>query len=227
MDKKEMKEWLELGLKFHGHICGGMPLGFRAGLLAMETLGVEREPNSTVVALAETGEYHLAGCWVDGIMLATGCTYGKGNMHKLFWGKWAVTLVDPRASRAVRVSVRPEALEQAFNSPFLQQRRAGVPPSEVDQEIARAQFDSVAEAPDGKLFQVSKPFQFEWKSPTTTFEVRRCAECGELAVIRHMRVNDEGKPVCASCLRSPFDYPEDLVVTRGPEHCRWPAPDKT
>lgn len=227
MDEKEMKEWLELGLKFHGHICGGMPLGFRAGLLARETLGVEREPNSRLVALAETGEYHLAGCWVDGIMLATGCTYGKGNIHKLFFGKWAVTLVDPGRSRAIRVSVRNDALEQAFNSPFLKQRLAGVPPSEIDQNLARAQFDSVAAAPNDRLFQVSAPFNFEWKSPETTFAVQRCAQCGEITVTRHMRVNAEGKAVCAACLHSPFDYPEDLVVTRGPEGCCWPTPDKT
>ncbi|HAM45070.1 MAG TPA: hypothetical protein DCM67_08640 [Propionibacteriaceae bacterium] len=33
---------LELGLAFHGHKCPAMPMGLRAGLAALEALGVQR-----------------------------------------------------------------------------------------------------------------------------------------------------------------------------------------
>ena len=33
-------------------------------------------------AISETGEGHAAGCFLDGIMTATGCTFGKGNIEK-------------------------------------------------------------------------------------------------------------------------------------------------
>ncbi len=39
---KELNEYLEIALKFHGHKCPAMPMGLRAGLAAMKALGVER-----------------------------------------------------------------------------------------------------------------------------------------------------------------------------------------
>lgn len=39
---ENLQEYFETGLKFHGHKCPAMPLGIRAGLAAMKTLGVER-----------------------------------------------------------------------------------------------------------------------------------------------------------------------------------------
>ncbi len=34
-------ELVDIGLKFHGHKCTAMPMGLKAGLYAMEKLGVE------------------------------------------------------------------------------------------------------------------------------------------------------------------------------------------
>ena len=51
---------LESALIIHGHLCGAMPLGFRAGRLALKVLGVEREPNMAKIALVETGVFHAA-----------------------------------------------------------------------------------------------------------------------------------------------------------------------
>ncbi len=224
MTEQETKQWLELGLRFHGHVCGGMPMGFKAGVLAMETLGVPREPDSELIALVETGEHHLAGCWVDGIMLATGCTYGKGNIIKMFWGKWALTLVDKRSSRAVRVSMKPEVLENALESPFLRERFRGVLPSKVTPEFARAMFEGMAARPASEVFTASPVFSYTWAPPKTTFAVMRCERCGELTVKRHMRVAPDGKRVCIPCLRSAYDYPESLAMSRGADCLDWPLP---
>jgi len=76
-------ELLTLGLKFHGHKCPAMPMGLRAGVAAMQALGVERSQDKELHAVSETGEGHAAGCFLDGIMTATGCTFGKGNIEKL------------------------------------------------------------------------------------------------------------------------------------------------
>jgi formylmethanofuran dehydrogenase subunit E len=223
MTEQEIREWLEVGLKFHGHFCGGLPLGFKAGVLAMETLGVQREPDYELIALAETAEYHMAGCWVDGIMLATGCTYGKGLIYKLFWGKWAVTLVDRRTSRAVRVSVRPEVLERMQQGKFLELRRQGLPPSQIPEEVSRPFFDSIAFGDPSQFFAVSGIFEFQWQTPPPAWDLMRCESCGEVTVVRHMRVLGDGKRVCIPCARSRFDYPPELFLTRGPECAPWPG----
>lgn len=39
---KELKELLEIGVKFHGHKCPAMPMGLRAAMAAMRALSVER-----------------------------------------------------------------------------------------------------------------------------------------------------------------------------------------
>src|SRR4030042_2102672 len=99
-----LKDFLDVALEFHGHKCPAMPMGLRAGLAAMKALGVERAKDKELVVESETGEGHAAGCFVDGIMAATGSTYGKGNITKFRHNKMAFTLIDARTGRAVSVS---------------------------------------------------------------------------------------------------------------------------
>jgi len=68
-------------------------------------------------------------------MTATGCTYGKSNIEKLYYNKLAFTLIDNKAGRSVRVSLTPEFFEKALASPFVQQRKAGIPPQDIDPSI--------------------------------------------------------------------------------------------
>jgi len=67
MDAK-LKEYFEIGVKFHGHKCPAMPMGLRAGLAAMKALGVERASNKELMIYSETGKGHAAGCFLDGLM---------------------------------------------------------------------------------------------------------------------------------------------------------------
>jgi len=105
---KELKDYFDVALAFHGHRCPAMPMGLRAGLAAMKALGVERAQDKELVVESETGEGHAAGCFLDGVMVATGATYGKGNIKKLFYNKMAFTLIDVKTEKAVRVFLKPE-----------------------------------------------------------------------------------------------------------------------
>ena len=67
---------LESSFIVHGHVCGGMPLGFRAAHRALEALGAERELNMGTLAFVETGSGHAAGCFADGVQMGSGCTFG-------------------------------------------------------------------------------------------------------------------------------------------------------
>jgi len=100
---KELKEMFEHGLYFHGHLCPAMPLGLRAGLLALRTLGVGRSQDKELMLLAETAADHAMACFLDGLMMATGCTYRKGNVKKLRYGKLAFTLIDRKGKRLALV----------------------------------------------------------------------------------------------------------------------------
>ena len=99
---ENFQEIFETGLKFHGHKCPAMPMGLKAGLAAMKALGVERSQDKELYVISETGKGHAAGCFLDGIMTATGCTYGKSNIEKRYYNKMAFTLIDTKTGRAVR-----------------------------------------------------------------------------------------------------------------------------
>jgi formylmethanofuran dehydrogenase subunit E len=92
----------------------------------METLGVSRAGAKQLHAIIETGDYRGGMCFGDGIQFTTGCTFGKGNIEKTGEGKFAVTLVDKAAKKAVRVAYKPTLQPRIKTTPFMQKRAAGV-----------------------------------------------------------------------------------------------------
>ncbi len=127
---QDFKELLEMGLKFHGHKCPAMPMGLRAGLTAMEKLGVSKAPDGQLMAIVELDENHCATCFADGVQVATGCTYGKGNITRTGYGKWGLTLIDKKTSRSDtrRAQGRSDGKEQGFQvHGDAQLRHTGVP----------------------------------------------------------------------------------------------------
>jgi formylmethanofuran dehydrogenase subunit E len=190
---------LEAALIIHGHLCGAMPLGFRVGRLALKALGADREPNMAKVALVETGRFHAAGCFVDGVQFATGCTFGKDLIEKLDYGKWAVTLVLKENGKAVRVSVKPEIIETMFQSKFMAERKKGIPPAEVNPEFIVESFRKTITRPDEEFLEVSEIFTYQLPSgPKPCFSVAKCEICGEIVAENKLRIKDD-KKVCLPC----------------------------
>ena len=196
---KDFKEIFETGLKFHGHKCPAMPLGLRAGLAAMKTLGVERSQDKELHIKAETGKGHAAGCFLDGLMTATGCTYGKSNIEKLYYNKMAFTLIDTQTNRAVRVSLKPDFFEKALNSPFVQKRKAGVPPQAIAPEITDPLVERIKGLPESEFLDIGKVHSVDFKKGKGLFEVKRCESCGEVTFVNKLRIARDGKVVCMSC----------------------------
>jgi formylmethanofuran dehydrogenase subunit E len=190
---------LESALIIHGHLCGAMPLGFRAGRLALKVLGVDREPNMSKIALVETGTAHAAGCFADGVQLATGCTFGKNLEKKLDYGKWAVTIAVKKDGRAVRVRVKNEVVQAMFDGKFMDHRRNGVPPAEVPGEFILEGFKKTIERPDEEFLEASDIFTYTSPpSPKPSFNIDTCAICGEMVAENKLRIKD-GKKVCLPC----------------------------
>lgn len=64
--------------------------------------------------------------------MITGCTFGKGNITRLGYGKWGLTLTEAATGRTVRVAPRAETMQASQRSEFIQAyRRKGVPASQV------------------------------------------------------------------------------------------------
>jgi len=195
----DFEEIFETGLKFHGHKCPAMPMGLKAGLAAMKVLGVERSQDKELFIESETGKGHAAGCFLDGLMTATGCTYGKSNIQKLYYNKMAFTLIDQQTGRAVRISVKPAFFEKALESPFVQKRKAGVPPQDVDPEITDPMVNRIKGLPESEFLDIGEVYTRDVKKGKGVFDTKRCGKCGEVTFVSKLRVDTEGKTVCIPC----------------------------
>jgi formylmethanofuran dehydrogenase subunit E len=193
------KDSFEDGLRLHGHRCPAMPLGLRAGAAAMNKLGISRTSDHEWLALVELGDKHFATCFADGVQTITGCTFGKGNIQKLNYGKWGLTLIDKKRGKAVRVVPRAEAMLANKKTDFFQNyRMKGVPPSKVPLEVVEPLVEKVLNAPEDQLLNISEIFDYVYQEPPHSFNSFVCEECGEMVVEEYGRLKS-GKKVCIPC----------------------------
>ena len=189
---------LEMGIAFHGHKCPAMPLGIRVGMAAMKALGVKRAANKELYCICETGSAHATMCFVDGVQVATGCTFGKANIEKLGYDKNAITLVDVKTKRSVRVALNPEFQKKGLGSEFVKLRREGTEPQEIASEIVDPMIERIWALPDEDILAVGSICETEWKPRKGTFEWAECDECGEVTFAHGLRVC-AGRHVCIPC----------------------------
>jgi formylmethanofuran dehydrogenase subunit E len=196
---QELERLLEHGIFFHGHLCPAMPLGLRAGLLALRKLGASRAQDKELFLLAETAEGHAMACFLDGVMMATGCTYGKGNCQKLRYGKLAFTLIHVSEKKEIRLSVSGEFILKALEtSPFLARRKEGIPPQKIDPELTFSVVQKILDLPEEEVFQLSEVRPSSFSPAKGTFEAYCCVSCGEKVFAPWVRVKG-GQFYCLPC----------------------------
>jgi len=194
----DAKDYLDLGFKFHGHKCPAMPLGLRAGLAAMKKLGVEHASNKELYCLCETGFAHATMCFVDGVQVATGCTFGKSNIEKLNYEKNAITLIEVKKKKAVRVALNPEFQKKGLSSKFVQMRKEHIEPKDIASDIVDPMIENIMKQPDELLFKISEVFDCNFKCRKGTFEWYECEKCREVVFAHGVRIKDD-KKVCIPC----------------------------
>lgn len=206
-EHEQPPEW---AYEFHGHRCPFMPIGYRMGRTALRALGVGRATDHGVYALVEIGVGHPQACMADGVMIATGCTYGKLMMERLGYGKIALVLYAP-GHGARRVYLRSEFQDELATQEFFSFRRRGVEPSEIPREVAERAIEVVLRAPEADLFRIEPLPEFRFSRPAGSFARIKCHRCQEYVFERYVRYVN-GEPVCLPC--SGFVEPR-LDVLRG------------
>lgn len=194
----QIPDWV---FEFHGHHCPAMPIGYRAGLVAMKKLGVERASNKELYLVCENGPAHATACFLDGVMAATGCTYGKGNAEKKNYGKNAITLVDLKTNNAVRVVMNPQFHKKALSSEFVKLRKQGIEPKDIPPEVVDPLIEKVLTTSDEDLFIIGDVHKRDIKPPKGTFNWYECNICGEVVFENTVKMIN-GKPVCIPCFES-------------------------
>jgi formylmethanofuran dehydrogenase subunit E len=99
----------------------------------------------------------------------------------------------------VRISLKPDFFEKALASPFVQKRKAGVPPQDVPPEITNPQVERIMGLPESEFLNISEVFHQDVKSGAPSFETKRCAKCGEAVFTNKLKESADGKPLCIPC----------------------------
>jgi formylmethanofuran dehydrogenase subunit E len=185
-------------LKFHGHKCWASTAGLRAGLAALRVLDAKRSGAKSLHAILETGFYHAAGCFGDGVQYATGCTFGKGNIEKDPKGKLAVTVIDKSRAKSVRISFKPTLRERIRSSAFMKKRAQGVPPDQIPEEEQMELVNLIWDALEEDLLTTGAVQDYEWEESEELMRMVICDGCGEMVAESYMRVVS-GKPFCIDC----------------------------
>jgi formylmethanofuran dehydrogenase subunit E len=193
------KDVLLRAFEFHGHKCWASTAGVRAGLAALRTLGVQRAASSDALhCVVEIGNNHGAQCFADGIQFVTGCTVGKGNIEKAGWGKLAITLVDKKSERSVRVAYKGTYQKKIAESSFMKKRAAGVPPPQIPEQEAWEMIDILWNAPESDVLTIGEVQPHPFKDYGEIMGLHPCAMCGELTAVAYLRVVGD-KHVCIPC----------------------------
>lgn len=193
--KFQITDW---AYDFHGHKCPFMPIGYRMGTLALQKFGVNRCKDHEMHVFSEMGVGHPQGCMQDGIMSATGATFGKGMIDKLYYGKIAATFWYPGINGAVRYSLRNEFQDKLAPHEFFKYRKQGIEPSLIPNDVCEDIINIVLTATDDELFTVTNLPDFTYKPVKGSFAKAKCEVCSEYVFERYLRVKD-GKQVCIPC----------------------------
>jgi len=183
-------------VEFHGHMCPGLAIGFRAARTLMDRLSVRRSPDEELLAIVETD-----ACGADAIQVMTGCTFGKGNFIFKNYGKHAFSLMDRKRQKFIRVSLRPDAVKMDPVSLSLSER---VQKDEASAEEL-AQFRRLQKERTQKILEADAEsiFKIEEISPdippkAMIMESGTCDFCGEPTKKDLLRKVD-GKKACIPC----------------------------
>jgi putative hydrolase of HD superfamily len=169
---------LKQAVEFHGHLCPGLLIGYRAALIGLEKLGGKRAEDEELVAIVENDS-----CSVDAIQFLTGCTFGKGNLVFRDWGKQVFTLAYRPDGRGVRLV-------------FQGDRHKPVGPDGQTDREAYARW--LIDAKDDDVYKVAK-VTIDMPRQARIFPTIPCDSCGEGVMEPRLNLID-GKKICYNCL---------------------------
>ncbi len=87
----------------------------------------------------------------------------------------------------------------ALKSPFVQKRKAGVPPQDIKPEITAPLVERIKGLPETQFLDIGEIHTVDFKPGKGVFEAKRCDNCGEVTFVNKLRMEADGKVVCIPC----------------------------
>jgi formylmethanofuran dehydrogenase subunit E len=182
--------------KFHGHVCPGTAIGYRAGEIAIDKLSSSRAEDEEFLAIVENDS-----CSVDAIQVVTGCTFGKGNLIFKDHGKHVYTFLNRESGETLRISLNDSI--DVINPEFAKVREkvfGGTASAEEKSKFEKLKDETsqkILDMPDDELFKIER-VEMETPESARIFQSVKCAKCGELVAEHRARV-ENGSIVCIPC----------------------------
>lgn len=183
--------------EFHGHVCPGLSIGYKATQAAMRFLE-QHQPaeDEELVAIVETD-----ACGSDAVQVLTGCTFGKGNFLYKDYGKMAFTLLDRKTGKGVRVCTKKSPLGSNSRHGELMQKVMQGQASDVEEIEFKAlheqRSDAVLEAADEELFDI-QTVQQELPPKAHMEPSKPCDQCQEPVMGCKLK-KCHNRMLCKSC----------------------------
>jgi formylmethanofuran dehydrogenase subunit E len=170
----------------HGHLCPGQVLGVRMSMLGLKEIGITDPKGADRKSLIVFVE--MDRCATDAVQSVTGCSLGHRTMKFFDYGKMAVTYLNLKTGKAVRVMAREDAKNKAREY-F---------PDIVDKYAAQA--EAYKKISDSELFEIME-VEVELKPedmPGRPISRKTCDICGE-AVQDNRHVSNGDSITCVPC----------------------------
>lgn len=214
--KRDLEGLLGKAGEIHGHYCSHVALGVLAVYVAFKKLDIlDSTGMEEILAIVECNN-----CFVDGIQGISGCTLGNNALIYKDLGKTAVTFINRKTNKAVRLFVK-YSLEKEKQDPEAEEAR-----SLFDRAIKRREKLSPEEMKRMKELWAKMSFAILSKSEDEVFDIKfvqpesmpyapiyesvECSLCGENAMETRVGFKEK-KPACITC--SGDDY--WMVAGRG------------
>ena len=182
---------------FHGHVCGGLAIGYVAATAGLAWLEEQRALDEELVAIVETD-----ACCVDAIQVLTGCTFGKGNLIYKDYGKMVFTFFNRSTGKGVRLAMRPDTfrVNERQIDLFKKTRDGSITDAERE-ELSTLGSQRTAEVLNTRaedLFSMT-PVTAGMPDKARIEPSKPCSRCGESTMASKLEAVD-GHMVCRGCL---------------------------
>jgi formylmethanofuran dehydrogenase subunit E len=166
-------------VKFHGHSCPGLAMGYRLTLAALEFLKVTRAEDEELIVIVEND-----ACGTDAVQYVSGCTFGKGNFIFRDLGKMAYSFYNRKNSRSVRIT-RKNSFRNKLDQLELNRK-------EKIEHILKCPLEDLVEYKDTY-------FPLPVKAELYNNEI--CSYCGE-SVMETRIIEFENNKLCRTCFEN-------------------------
>jgi len=186
-----MEEDLNKVIKFHGHCCPGLVIGYRVAKYVLKNFN--RSQDEELVAIVYNNS-----CSVDAIQFILGCTFGKGNLIFKDYGKHVYVFYSKENKKGIRISLKGEISEEmnAVRNRILNTKKGS---KDIDNlKMQKKEYiDKLLALPEERLFNIREVDILEPKR-SKIYPSIQCEECGEYFMEIKGRIIN-GKIVCMEC----------------------------